>query len=124
MALKVLQVVGATAVVIIVLLLIPVLLRLRRTLDEVGVIVSETRPQTVTLLRKAHDTLDGVNRELETIETITDDTSVLIAKVGEASNAVEKAIKSPMTKVGFVTAGVAAAGFAVKRRLVRELSDR
>jgi hypothetical protein len=37
---------------------------------------------------------------------------------------VEKAIKSPMTKVGFVTAGVAAAGFAVKRRLVRELSDR
>jgi uncharacterized protein YoxC len=124
MALKVLQVVGATAVVIIVLLLIPVLLRLRRTLDEVGVIVSETRPQTVTLLRKAHDTLDGVNRELETIETITDDTSVLIAKVGEASNAVEKAIKSPMTKVGFVTAGAAAAGFAVKRRLVRELSDR
>lgn len=122
MALKILQVVGACAVVIIVLLLIPVLLRLRRTLDEVGDIVSETRPQTVTLLRKAQGTLDSVNRELQNIENITDDTTVLIGKVGEASNAVEKAIKSPMTKVGFVTAGAAAAGFAVKRRLSRELA--
>jgi uncharacterized protein YoxC len=122
MALKVLQVVGATAVVIIVVLLIPVLMRLRRTLDEVGDIVSETRPQTVTLLKKAQGTLDSVNRELQNIENITDDTTVLIGKVGEASNAVEKAIKSPMTKVGFVTAGAAAAGFAVRRRLSRELA--
>jgi ABC-type transporter Mla subunit MlaD len=124
MALKVLQVVGATAVVIIVFLLIPVLMRLRRTLDEVGQIVSETRPQTVTLLRKAQGTLDSVNRELENIEAITDDTNALIGKVGEASDAVEKAIKSPMTRIGFVTAGAAAAGFAVKRRLYREFSSR
>ncbi|MHB8895753.1 MAG: DUF948 domain-containing protein [Candidatus Geothermincolia bacterium] len=121
MALKVLQVVGATAVVIIVFLLIPVLLRLRRTLDEVGMIVSETRPQTVTLLKKAQGTLDSVNRELVNIETITDDTTVLIGKVSDASDAVEKAIKSPMTKIGFVTAGAAAAGFAVRRRLSREM---
>jgi uncharacterized protein YoxC len=124
MALKVLQVVGAAAVVIIVVLLIPILLRLRRTLDEVSVIVSETRPQTVTLLRKAQVTLDSVNLELENIGAITEDTSVLIAKVSEASNAVEKAIKSPMTKIGFVTAGAAATGFAVRRRLARELSDK
>lgn len=124
MALKVLQIVGATAVVIIVFLLIPVLLRLRRTLDEVGCIVSETRPQTVMLLKKAQVTLDSVNRELVNIEAITDDTTVLIGKVTEASDAVEKAIKSPMAKIGFVTAGVTAATFAVKRRLFREMSRR
>jgi uncharacterized protein YoxC len=124
MALKVLQVVGAAAVVIIVFLLIPVLARLRRTLDEVGHIVSETRPQTVTLLRKAQGTLDSVNRELKNIETITDDTTILVGKVSEASDAVEKAIKSPMAKVGFVTAGAAAAGFVVKRRLYREFSGK
>jgi uncharacterized protein YoxC len=123
MALKVLQVVGAAAVVIIVFLLIPVLIRLRRTLDEVGEIVSETRPQTVSLLKQAQVTLDGVNRELENVESITDDTTVLIGKVSEASAAVEKAIKSPMTKIGFITAGAAAAGFAVKRHLSRELAD-
>ena len=88
MALKVLQVVGAVAVVTIVFLLIPVLVRLRRTLDEVGQIVSETRPQTVTLLRKAQGTLDSVNRELKNIETITDDTTILVGKVSEASDAV------------------------------------
>lgn len=122
MALKVLQVVGAAAVVIIVVLLVPVLLRLRRTLEEVSIIVAETRPQTVTLLQKAQVTLDSVNKELENIEAITDDTSVLIGKVTEASDAVEKAIKSPMTKVGFVTAGATAAAFAVRRRLAREMS--
>lgn len=124
MALKVLQVVGAAAVVIIVFLMVPVLMRLRRTLDEVGMIVSETRPQTIMLLRKAQTTLDNVNRELVNIEAITDDTSVLIGKVTEASDAVEKAIKSPMTRFGFFTAGAAAAAFAVKRRLFREFSGR
>lgn len=124
MALKVLQITGAAAVVVIVILMIPVLLRLRRTLDEVGGIVAETRPQTVMLLKKAQGTLDSVNRELETIESITEDANVLIGKVGEASDAVERAITSPMTRYGFITAGVTAAGFAVKRRVARELRAR
>lgn len=117
MALKVLQIVGAIAVVLIVLFLIPVLLRLRRTLDEVGQIVTEARPQTVSLLQKAQVTLDGVNRELENIEEITEETGVLVGKMGEASVAVERAVKSPMSRAGFVAAGAVTTGFAVKRRL-------
>jgi uncharacterized protein YoxC len=122
MALKILQVVGAAAVVIIVLLLIPVLIRLRRTVDEVGQIVSETRPQTVTLLRKANVTLDSVNAELENVEEVTQDTQVLVEKVGEASVAVERAIKSPLTRIGFIGVGAAAAGLMVKRRLRKDFS--
>lgn len=121
LALKVLQVVGAAAVVIVVLLLIPVLLRLRRTLEEVAFVVAETRPQAITLLRKAQLTLDGVNRELENVEIITGDTAVLIGKVSEASDAVEKAIKSPMAKLGFITTAVTALTFAVKRRMFRDV---
>ncbi|GEM_PF-745909 len=124
MALKVLQVVGAAAVVVIVLLLIPVLLRLKRTICDVGQMVAETRPQTVTLLKKAQLTLDGVNRELTNIETITEDTGVLVAKVSDASSAIERAIKSPASKIGFASASAAAAAFAVKRRLFREMSGR
>ncbi len=119
MALKVLQIVGAVAVVIIVLFLVPVLLRLRRTLDEVGQIVYEARPQTVTLLRKAQVTLDGVNKELENIGEITEDTQVLVEKFGEASMAVERSIKSPMSKMGFVAAGVTTTGYVVKKRLAK-----
>ena len=123
MALKVLQVVAAAAAVILVIVLIPVLLRFRRTMEEVGLIVKETRPQAVTLLRKAQATLDGVNRELENVEEITRDTEILIERVGEASSAVERAVKSPLTRIGFITAGAAAAGAMVKRRLTREISD-
>lgn len=124
MALKVLQVIAAAAVVIIVLLLVPILLRLRKTLREVGEMVSDTRPQTVDLLRKAQGTLDSVNRELEEIEGVTEDTQVIIDKVGEASVAVERAIKSPLTKTGLVAAGAAAAGYAVKKRISRDLARR
>lgn len=119
MTLKVLQVVGAAAAVLVALFLIPVLLRLRRTLDEVGGIVAEARPQTVNLLQKAQVTLDSVNRELEEIGEITEDTQVLVDKVGEASVAVERAIKSPMSKAGFAAIGALTTGLAVKRRLSR-----
>jgi uncharacterized protein YoxC len=124
MALKVLQVVGAVAVVILVLFLVPVLLRLRKTLYEVGQIVSEARPQTVTLLQKAQVTLDSVNQELEDIGEITEETQVLVDKVGEASVAVERAIKSPMSKMGFITAGVATTGYVASRRLSKKKSGK
>jgi uncharacterized protein YoxC len=120
MALNVLEIVGAIAVALIVLFMIPVLLRLRRTIDEVGQIITDARPQTVGLLQQAQATLDGVNRELENIEEITQDTQVLVEKVGEASVAVERAIKSPMSKAGFVAAGVATTTFAVRRQLARK----
>jgi len=124
MALKILQVVGAVAVLLLVIFLILVLLRLRRTLEEVNHIVSETRPQASMFLKKARITLDGVNRELENIEAITKETEVLVERVGDASRAVEGAIKSPLTKVGLITTGAAATGIAVRKRLSKEISDR
>ena len=117
MALKILEVVGALAVVIIVLYMVPVLVRLRRTAGEVSYMIHDTRPQTISLLKKAQVTLDGVNSELDSIDEITQETRVLIGKVGEASEAIESAIKAPMTKAGLITAGVATSGIAVSRRL-------
>ena len=124
MILKILQAVGAVAVVLLVLFLIPVLLRLRRTLNEVGHIVTETRPEVSKLLMKAQSTLDGVNHELGNIVEITKDTEVLIGRMGDASRAVEGAIKSPLTKIGLLTTGAAATGIAVKKRLSKEISDK
>jgi len=124
MALKILQIVGAAAVVIIVFLLIPVLIRLRRTLNEVGMMVAETRPQTVTLLKSAQSTLDGVNKELDNIEEITEETGVLVGKISDASEAVERAVRSPIAKAGFASTGIAAAFIGVKRSLSRNLSNK
>ena len=93
-------------------------------MGEVAHIISETRPQTATLLQKAQVTLDSVNRELENIEEITEETQVLVGKVGEASVVVEKAVKSPLTKMGFITVGATAAGLAVKKRLSGDISGK
>lgn len=109
---------------IVVLLLIPVILRMRRAVEDVGIMVAESGPQAVTLLKKAQTTLDGVNRELESIGAVTGETEHLVAKVSDASAAVEKAIKSPMSKAGLVVVGVTVTGLAVKRRLYRELSGK
>lgn len=114
---NILQVVGAAAVALAVLFLIPVLLRLRKTIGEVGGMVRDARPQTITLLKRAQATLDDVNRELVSIEEITDETQVLVRKLGEASAVVEGVAKSPMTKVGLITAGAAASGYVVRKRL-------
>jgi len=124
MTLKVLQIVGAAAVVILVLLLIPILWRLRRTMDEVGGIISDGRPQAIMILKKAQSTLDSVNKELESVEEITEETYVLVEKAGEASAAVYRAIKSPLSRMGLITAGITVAGFAAKRRLSRDLSGK
>lgn len=124
MALKVLQVVGAVAVVLLTLLLIPVLIRLRRTLDEAGRIVADSRPQTLQLLRKAQNTLDSVNDELTSIDGITTETKLFVSRVGEASEAVERAVKSPLTKAGLVSAGAAATFIGVKRSLSRKASGK
>jgi uncharacterized protein YoxC len=119
MALTILEIIGAVAVVIIVLFMIPVLIHLRRTVGEVSYMINDSRPQAISLLKKAQGTLDGVNRELENVDEITEETLVLIGMVQEASEAIEQAIKSPMTKAGLITAGVATSGVAVSRQLTR-----
>jgi uncharacterized protein YoxC len=119
MALTILEIVGAIAVVIIVLFMIPVLIHLRRTVGEAGYVINDTRPQAISLLKKAQGTLDGVNRELENVDEITTETMVLIGKVQEASEAIEQAITSPMTKAGLITAGIATSGIAVSRQLTK-----
>ena len=124
MTLKILQVVGAVAVVVLVCFLVPILLRLRKAVGEVAHIVSEANPQATDLLRNAQVTLDGVNRELKNIEEITEEAQVLVDKVGEASIAMEKAIRSPLTKVGFIAAGATATGLAVKKRLSSDISGK
>lgn len=118
---NILQIVGAAAVALTVVFLVPVLLRLRKTIGEVGGMVCDARPQTVTLLKRAQVALDDVNRELIAIEEITDETQVLVHKLGEASTVVEGVVKSPMTKIGLITAGAAASGYVVKKRLGKRI---
>ncbi|MDD5447855.1 MAG: DUF948 domain-containing protein [Actinomycetota bacterium] len=123
MALKILQVTGAAALVVLVFVMIPVLLRLRKTLAEVGEIVGESKPSTLLLLRKAGMMLESVNEELAEVEKITKDTEVLVQRMGQASEAIEKVARSPITKTGLLISGISASGYALKRHLSKEISS-
>ncbi len=124
MALKVLQITGAAAVVVLMIFIIPVLIRLRKTADELAEIVSETRPYAVALLKKAQDTMDSVNSELDNIEKVTAETKVLVERMGQATEAIKKAANSPMAKAGFISTGAAAMTIAVRRRISQRESHR
>lgn len=117
MALKVLQIVGVVAIVILVLMIIPIMLKLKRTLEEVSIMIVETRPTTMKALKEAGETLDSVNKELDNVEKVTSDASVLISKMGEAADSLEGTIKSPVTRMGFISTGAAVTGIAVKKKL-------
>ncbi|MBN1289875.1 MAG: DUF948 domain-containing protein [Actinobacteria bacterium] len=119
MALKVLQIICAVAVVVIVLLMIPVMLKLKRTLEEVGRMIVETRPGTMKAIKQAEATLDSVNEELENVEKVTSDASLLIGKMGEAADSLENTIKSPITKMGFISTGAAVTSIAVRKQLLK-----
>lgn len=116
MALKLLQITGAAAVVITMLFLIPVLIKLRDTFDQIGGIVDESSPQTISLLQKAQGAVDGLNRELGNVVEITDDTLAIISKLDTAATEVERAVKSPMAKTGFVAVGAVTTSLAVRKR--------
>ncbi len=120
MALKILQVAATAAVVLLMIFIIPVLLRLRRTAEELADIVSEARPHAVALLKKAQDAVDSVNSELDNIEQITAETKVLVERMGQASEAIRKAATSPMARAGFISTGAAAMSIAVRRRISRK----
>ena len=124
MALKVLEITATAALVIIVLFLIPIMLRLSKTLKHADKMMQETRPGAVTVLKKAGETVDTVNKQLETIEDITTDTEQLLGKAKASAAALEKALTSPMAKAGAAAAGATATGFAVKKRISKKLKGR
>ncbi|MDD5748495.1 MAG: hypothetical protein PHP64_05565 [Actinomycetota bacterium] len=123
MALKILQVVAASAVVLIVILIIPVIIRLRRTLEEAGRIIAENSSPATTILKRAQAAMDSVNSGLEKISEISDDSEILISRVGKASGAMDKALKSPLTRIGLMATGTAATSIVVKKRAYKNLKE-
>lgn len=120
MALKVLQIICAIAVVLIVLLIIPVMLRLKRTLEEVGRMVNEVEPGAMKAIREAGMTLESVNEELDNIDKVAGEAMVIIDKLGEAADSIENTVKSPLARAGLISTGAAVTSLAVKKHLKKK----
>lgn len=118
--------IAAGAFAMLVLVLAVPLLRLRRTVDAATRALNDLTDRTAPILTKADLTmenvntalgqvqtsLDGVNLQLQKVDTITGHAQRVTANVANLSNVVTSAAANPLVKV-------AAAGYGVRRAAAR-----
>jgi uncharacterized protein YoxC len=112
--------IAAGAFVMLVLVLAVPILRLRRTVDAATRAINELTDRTSPLigdvdatvkgvneaLGQVHTTLDGVNLQLERLDTITGHAQTVTANVANLSTVVASAASSPLVRVASLTYGV------------------
>jgi uncharacterized protein YoxC len=112
--------IAAGAFVMLVLVLAVPILKLRHTVDAATRAVNDLTDRTSPLigdvdatvkavneaLGQVHTTLDGVNLQLERLDTITGHAQTVTANVANLSTVVASAASSPLVRVASLTYGV------------------
>ena len=112
--------IAAGAFVMLVLVLAVPILRLRHTVDAATRAINDLTDRTSPLigdvdatvkavneaLGQVHTTLDGVNLQLERLDTITGHAQTVTANVANLSTVVASAASSPLVRVASLTYGV------------------
>jgi uncharacterized protein YoxC len=92
--------------VVVALALAYALFKAARALERVDKVLADVDEQGVPLMRKAGDTLDGVNANLGNVDEITKDVAGITDKLDTMANAVEGAVSAPARKAAAFSAGV------------------
>src|ERR1700755_3537986 len=74
------------------------ILRLRHTVDAATQTLNDINDRTGPILGQAHTTLDGVNRHLARLDTITGHVSQVSANVANLTTVVTSAAANPLAK--------------------------
>ena len=88
------------------LLLAVPLLKLGRTLDEATLAIRKTHEGAVPLLADAHDTLRGVNAQLDQVDGITKGVTSMTTNAAALTSIVSSTVSSPLIKVAAFSYGV------------------
>lgn len=129
--------IAAGAFVMLVLVLAVPILRLRHTVDAATRAINDLTDRTTPLigdvdatvkavneaLGQVHTTLDGVNLQLERLDTITGHAQTVTANVANLSTVVTSAASSPLVRAASLTYGVRKA-FANRRKADEEAEVR
>ncbi len=89
--------------------LIYALVRLGGTLGKAEKLLADVDTEVVPLLKQATETLDGVNTELDKVDTLMGTVVDVTEKVDQTTRAVEAAISMPAKKAAAFGAGVSQA---------------
>jgi uncharacterized protein YoxC len=99
----------AGAWVVLVFFLALVLLMTFRVMESTKIMIDGVREETVPLLHEVTGTVQGVNKELERVDTIMVSAGKLAGSAQRLTAAVEHTVTNPLVKFAAYTAGAQAA---------------
>jgi uncharacterized protein YoxC len=102
--------------VVVALALAYALFKAAKALERVDKVLADVDEQGLPLMRKAGETLDGVNANLGNVDEITKDVAGITDKLDTMANAVEGAVSAPARKAAAFSAGVQGAVSSLLRR--------
>jgi uncharacterized protein YoxC len=93
---------------VLVIFLAIMMVNLFRLLGEVTTMVKGVREETVPLLGDVRLTVQGVNKELDRVDTLMESGGKMAKSAERMTSAVEQVVTSPLIKIAAATAGAAA----------------
>jgi uncharacterized protein YoxC len=109
-------VVAAGAAVVLVLLAIPVVIKLSRTLDEATLAIRKAMENTDPLFDGANTTITHVNTQLERVDGITQNARAVTGNVSALSSLFTATLGGPLVKTAALSYGVSR---AIKARRIK-----
>ena len=94
---------------LLVLFLALVLLTMFRVLESTKMLIDGIRTQTVPLLGEVKTTVQGVNKELDRVDTIMDSAGKMTKSVERITVVVEQTVSNPLIKFAAFAAGASRA---------------
>jgi predicted PurR-regulated permease PerM len=107
-------IISAVAFAVLVLALTLTLLRLAKLIDATSAAIRETGDSLIPLLTELTETTKSTNRQLEKIDTITDNVVDATSNLSSLINSLTTTIGGPLVRVGEIVAGVS--GFLGKKK--------
>ena len=102
--------------VLVAIALAYLLFKAAKTLERLDKVLVDVDENGIPLMRKAGETLDGVNANLTNVDEITKDVAGITDKIDTMANAVEGAVSTPARKAAAFSAGVQSAVSSFMRR--------
>jgi uncharacterized protein YoxC len=100
---------------LLVLFLALVLLTMFRVLESTKMLIDGIRGETVPLLGEVKHTVEGVNKELERVDTIMESAGKMTRSVERITVVVEQTVSNPLIKFAAFAAGASRAFKRVKK---------
>ncbi len=100
---------AAIAFIVLVGFIVPILLKLRKTVENVNSFIASTEKEIIPTLNKLQTTIEEINQELSKVNQATASLQAATARIDTISNLVQEVVSSPLIRMASYSAGVSSA---------------